>query len=172
MDDKDIEKISRIQNNSIKRYMRRDIGIIKFMIGKITPMLIMAVIVTVFLKFSISLSATQEYYLVLIEKIVISIFAFDLITDFIMSKSKTSFFRKRWWNFIIFLPLLGSLGRLSFNAIKTIPYAEALFIGEGQTLIRSLDSGALGSAIKTSHVTNVSRKFASSSYILEHIRDI
>ncbi|MEA3230056.1 MAG: hypothetical protein U9P44_04010, partial [archaeon] len=154
------------------RHKTRHIQILKRLTGRATPLLVIAIIITIFIQFSITLTPTQENILMTVDKIIILIFSIDLITDYMMSRSKKEFFRKRWFSFIIFLPLFNIIGRMGPGSIKLLGYGDIISRTDPGNLLRFLENSAINPALKAGHITNISTKLTRTSYILEKIRSI
>ncbi|MBW6461600.1 MAG: hypothetical protein K0B07_00965 [DPANN group archaeon] len=167
------EKTLKLQTNTGKKYKSRHLRTAKIIIQKITPMLILVVILTIFIKFSIKLTPGQEMLIMRIDKLVIFLFAVDILIDYILSYSKIGFIKKRWFCILLFIPLLGNLGRIGTGAVRATHYSEILSTTEKtERLFKIFETNTLNSAFKTGHITNLSARLARSSIILEKLRDI
>ncbi len=171
---KDIaEDITTLRTAAEKRYSKRHVSILKKVVGKIIPLLVLVLIITIFIRFSINLTPGQERILILLDRGVIGLFAIDLLTDYILSSSKSAFLKKRWFSFILFLPLFSIIGKLGTGTARLLYCSEILSKGEkAECLLRFLESNTLNPAMKASHVTNISARLARSSFILERLRSI
>ncbi len=171
---KDItEDITALRTAAEKRYNKRHISILKKVVGKTIPILVLVIIITIFIRFSINLTPGQERILILLDRGVIGLFAIDLLTDYILSSSKSAFLRKRWFSFLLFLPLFNIIGRFGTGTARLMYCSEVLSTGEkAEGLLKFLEGSTLNPAMKAGHVTNISARLARSSYILERLRSI
>ncbi len=171
---KDItEDITALRTAAEKRYNKRHISILKKVVGKTIPILVLVIIITIFIRFSINLTPGQERILILLDRGVIGLFAIDLLTDYILSSSKSAFLRKRWFSFLLFLPLFNIIGRFGTGTARLMYCSEMLSTGEkAEGLLKFLEGSTLNPAMKAGHVTNISARLARSSYILERLRSI
>ncbi len=171
---KDItEDITALRTATEKRYNKRHISILKKVVGKTIPILVLVIIITIFIRFSINLTPGQERILILLDRGVIGLFAIDLLTDYILSSSKSAFLRKRWFSFLLFLPLFNIIGRFGTGTARLMYCSEMLSTGEkAEGLLKFLEGSTLNPAMKAGHVTNISARLARSSYILERLRSI
>lgn len=166
-------KTTGLQEDAGKRYKSRHLRTTKILIKKITPALILVIIITLFIKFSIVLTPQQEYMLMRLDHLIILLFASDILIDYILSYSKMEFLKKRWFSILLFLPLLGSLGRVGTGAVRAAQYSEILATTEKtEGLFKMFEANGLNPAFKTGHITNLSTRLARSSVILEKLREI
>ncbi|MCK5062326.1 MAG: hypothetical protein KAR23_00205 [Candidatus Aenigmarchaeota archaeon] len=156
-----------------KRYNRRYIENLKIITGRAMPFLVLVILSTLFIKFSISLTSGQESMIILLDKIVLALFATDLLADYILSNSKRAFFRKRWLSFMLFLPLFNIVGRFGIGTAKLLHCSDIISKGDKiESILRVLESNTLNPALKAGHMTNVGARLARSSCILDKLRHI
>ncbi len=167
------KKIHDIRENAKKKHSVRYIHILKNTTGHIMPLVIFTIIITIFIKFSITLTPSQQNILMIIDKIVIFIFTADLITDYTLCKSKTEFLKKRWYSFIILLPLFNIIGRLGTGFLNMIHIEEIISKSDKSVnMLKFLENNAINPALKAGHITNISARLARSSYIIERLKGI
>ncbi len=166
-------KTKGLQKDAGKKYKSRHLRTTKILIKKITPVLILVIILTIFIKFSIVLTPEQEHILQKLDHLIILLFASDILIDYTLSYSKIEFLKKRWFSILLFLPLLGSLGRVGTGAVRAAHYSEILATTEKtEGLFKMFEANGLNPAFKTGHITNLSARLARSSVILEKLREI
>ncbi len=171
---KDIaENITALRAAAGKKYNKRHISILKKVVGKTIPIFVLILIITIFIRFSINLTSGQERMLMLLDRAVIGLFAIDLLADYVLSSSKSTFFKRRWFSFILFLPLFNIIGRFGAGTAKLLYCSEILSTGDkAESLLRFLESSTVNPAMKAGHVTNISARLARSSCILERLKSI
>ncbi|NOQ56265.1 MAG: hypothetical protein GQ477_05690 [Nanohaloarchaea archaeon] len=167
------ENTAALKKDAERKYKSRHLRTTKILMKKITPTLILVVIITLFIKFSITLTPGQEHTLMRLDQLIIFLFASDLLIDYILSYSKIEFLKKRWFSILLFLPLLNSLGRVGTGVARAAQYSEILSTTEKtEGLFKMFETDGLNPAFKTGHITNLSARLARSSVILEKLREI
>jgi len=160
------------------------LGTLSHVLNRAMPLMVLGLIVIIFLEFSIELTPGQERILLVLDNIIIGLFALDILVGVVLDKSKKAFIRHRWFDILLLLPLLGWMkgaGRIGrfFEAntrIAKLGHAEQALgrIGilgeEGIAVGLVANEKRLHNAMKLSHAATRGHKLSQNSVILSKMR--